>query len=333
MTPPTNPLQDDLDPDRTRVRAATPRTAPRPVNLEDISLTKGTLIPGVEDAVVRPRAERDEPAEPEVDPAPSSLSLTLAATSAVLLLVALATVVYIGQRRIDELTARLGSTADELAREQESRQAADRKGEELSQQIAELDVTLRTREESLATTSRQAQRLRETGEKTKAELGTQIESLEAQLAETTKRLTTAEGDLAAAREDLDDSEKARALDRDDAARNVAALESSLASLDRLKDDLKGELDETRRRLDAADRKVRSLGGENDKLKGDQAREAAAVKKLLVQLTDAREDADTERTHRKALEDQLRRNGIDPVSPPPPEHRTYRDDDVGERDLR
>ena len=160
--------RDDLDPDRTRVRAQASQTPSRatprePLDLGDMSLDMSSSVPRT-----APKPEQIE--EEQVSrPAPrptgsSSLTVTLSAASAILLAIALAAVVVIGQRRITGLNERLNATTHELSLERTARTTAEQRIEDLNGELAAARAALKDREASLSNTVDRAESLKRTGD-------------------------------------------------------------------------------------------------------------------------------------------------------------------------
>lgn len=299
----------------------------RAPSLEDMSINMATSLTSAAadpEKTRIPRPEERPVAIRESEAKSNSLAVVLSSASAIVLVVALAIVVFVGQKRIAEITTTLNRA---LAEEKAGRARAEQDAAHLKEQLATTGTTLKDREEKLDETQRQAQRLRETGEKTKTQLQTQLD-------DTGQRLTAASEDLADTRKALDD-------ERETSRAKIAETQMSLQSVTSERDRLGEERDARLRDLAVEKRRSSDLSQENAKLKDDQARESAAVKKLLVEMTQLREQAAAEKSRREALEAQLRRAGLTPEGGAPPrtpprvrEHDDHGDDeDVSERDLR
>lgn len=300
-----------------------------------MSLNMATSLPAVarvESPAPAAPAANDEPEAYAEAPARGSLGAGIAAFSSVLLLIVLAGVVFVGQRRIGEFADALRASNANLEQERAGRADAEQKVQDLSAQIADLDKVLRDRELSLDKTRGSAAKLKESAEKEKSQLSGQLTDTESKLVAAQSELERLQGELQSTKEDLDDVTKANEQN----VATVTELQGEVASQEQLVVNLKDDRTRLQGEVEAANRKMKGFDAENQRLKGEQVREQAAVKKLLVQMTQVRQESEKERAWRQSLEAQLRAAGITPKPAPltEPSRPRYEDEgDVGERDLR
>jgi len=277
-------------------------------------------------SVVPAGREETETSRPPERERPASLVVALSANSAILLAVALAVVVYVGQKRIKDLTAKLSASYQGFADEKAGHATAEERNRRFSSEVEDLTRKLHSRERELSEAKERETELKALGKKTKSQL---VDKLQATAAE----LKTTKEDLATAKAELEEREAALAA-------KDALQEQTRQDLDALQSraiKLQSSLDASRRASSSAEKRVATLERQIKKLHRDQAREEEAVKKLLAKISKERSRADQEQRWRKALVSQLNQAGIAPVAKPAPPKtdraRGYPQGAVGEHDIQ